>query len=121
MKILQTANEQLKLDEYGRVISFRCLNAPDQEFIADGCFPAFMLQYRNENSFFELEPDEHTIVKTQETATSLTCIYYNVGGTGIDVTTVSAIINDTLSFTASIHNPDHLAATGLAYLMIITR
>ena len=121
MKILQTANEQLKIDEYGRVISFRCLNAPDQEFIADGCFPAFMLQYRNENSFFELEPDEHTIVKTQETATSLTCIYYNVGGTGIDVTTVSAIINDTLSFTASIHNPDHLAVTGLAYPMIITR
>ena len=121
MKTLLTANERLILDERGRIVSFRRLESPEQEFISGKPFPAFMLQYRDTDSFHELEPDENTRITVRETDRSLICTYHNVGGSDVDVTTTVETADEAFYFTASIHNPNHLPVTGIAYPMIVSR
>lgn len=119
MKILKTTKEIMHLDSYGKVVSFRALHAPEQEFIAPGDFPAFMLQYKADTQFVEIDSDT-THVTSKETQNGLECTYHNVGNTRVDVTICAFVEDDTIKFSASIENPKQLCVTGIAYPMLVT-
>lgn len=118
MKTLKTTNEFIQLDDYGRVISFRSRIASDQEFILSGDYPAFMLQYRDDDHFVEIDVNSNP-AKCIEENDKITYIYHNVGNTFVNVTTCAFIENDTIHFTASIDNPNQVPVTGIAYPIIV--
>lgn len=120
MKTFQTTKEEMQLDDFGRIISFRSLAACGQEFIAPGNFPAFMLQYRVHDKFVEVDSTTENVTAA-ETENCLECTYRNVGGINVDVTISARMEKDTFLFTASITNPDKVAVTGIAYPMIVAK
>lgn len=120
MKLLQTSKERMLLDEFGRIVSFTSLAAPEQEWIVSETFPAFMLQYKDKNRFVEVESCTDCVL-TKETEQGLECTYHNVGGLPLHVTLLAEVRDDSFQFTASLENQEHIEVTGIGYPMIIVK